>query len=758
MEASIRALYPPSRRRRQPPARRSSSSSSSSLSPSPSCRFTELLLEHGERHVEDWAVVASSSPPGGGPGPGGGGDAAGGGAAEEPTRRMASVEGRLRLCTKSVVFEPNHASRGMVRVPFGDAAGPPVLVADGSAGPGCCRGTVEVAARRHAVIRENDVVGPYRHVGEATEFRFAFRFSSPGPMVEACGRLMRGTRGGGRQDGGAAPFAGDLDGAPPTIPLPTSDGPDFGDAPPGPSPTEPPRFDVANFETVGERPLSPTLSCSVRTPLLEDRGVAVLTDRALYYQPTSRGLGAAGGTPPRVRGRATAWPHGTLVGVARRYDGLRDTGLEVYAPGGSALLSFESPAAREAVLRLILERTSCRPVPLPVYTDRSYVEQASELWHAGRIDNYEYLLVLNCAAGRSFMDLSRYPVMPWVLSEYGPGPSGDDGRDAANKDGEAARIKIDLDDERNYRDLSRPMGALNEERYRGFEARYESLAQSQGKDGARGNPLDAPFLYGTHYSAPGYVLFYLLRTMPQHMLCLQNGRFDVPDRLFHSVGSTYRSALENPADVKELIPEMFDPDCSDFLINSGGLRLGSLQTGERVDDVLLPPWARGARHFVRTNRRALESDACTRRLHLWIDLVFGSRSRGARARDAGNLFHPIAYLGPADLAGLPGGDRGQAELQSAEFGIVPDALFCRDHPPRGSAPPDGGRATLTRDELRDSYAAGGRGGFSRRSADGAGGPSSAGRAMPSVPRADDVIAESMNLLESTDVAANPFDD
>ncbi|EJK64972.1 hypothetical protein THAOC_14235 [Thalassiosira oceanica] len=276
--------------------------------------------------------------------------------------------------------------------------------------------------------------------------------------------------------------------------------------------------------------------------------------------------------------------------------------------------------------------------------------------------------------------------------------------------GEAARARIDLDDEGNYRDLSRPIGALNEERYKGFEARYESLLQSQGS-GDGGSPLDAPFLYGTHYSAPGYVLYYLLRTMPQHMLCLQNGRFDVPDRLFHSVGSTYRSALDNPADVKELIPEMFDPDCSDFLINSGGLRLGSLQTGERVDDVLLPPWARGARHFVRTNRRALESDVCTRGLHRWIDLVFGSRSRGLRARDAGNLFHPLTYLGPSDVGGLPEGERRRAEAQSAEFGMTPDMIFCLDHPPRGSAPLDGGRAIMTRDALRESYAAEGRPSF-----------------------------------------------
>jgi hypothetical protein len=33
---------------------------------------------------------------------------------------------------------------------------------------------------------------------------------------------------------------------------------------------------------------------------------------------------------------------------------------------------------------------------------------------------------------------------------------------------------------------------------------------------------------GCHYSTPGYVVFYLMRSQPQLMLRLQNGRFDAP--------------------------------------------------------------------------------------------------------------------------------------------------------------------------------------------------------------------------------------
>jgi hypothetical protein len=37
---------------------------------------------------------------------------------------------------------------------------------------------------------------------------------------------------------------------------------------------------------------------------------------------------------------------------------------------------------------------------------------------------------------------------------------------------------------------------------------------------------------GCHYSTPGYVVFYLMRSQPQLMLRLQNGRFDAPGITF----------------------------------------------------------------------------------------------------------------------------------------------------------------------------------------------------------------------------------
>ena len=68
-----------------------------------------------------------------------------------------------------------------------------------------------------------------------------------------------------------------------------------------------------------------------------------------------------------------------------------------------------------------------------------------------------------------------------------------------------------------------------------------------------------PFHYGTHYSNSANVMHYLIRLEPFTTLHiqLQSDRFDVADRQFHSIPSTWRVIYENPNDVKELIPEFF---------------------------------------------------------------------------------------------------------------------------------------------------------------------------------------------------------
>mmetsp|Transcript_7408 Transcript_7408/g.24883 ORF Transcript_7408/g.24883 Transcript_7408/m.24883 type:complete len:2990 (-) Transcript_7408:33-9002(-) len=283
-------------------------------------------------------------------------------------------------------------------------------------------------------------------------------------------------------------------------------------------------------------------------------------------------------------------------------------------------------------------------------------ERSKELWKRRELGTFDYLMALNTYAGRTLHDLSQYPVFPWVLKDY-------------------TSDTIDLNDPTVYRDLSRPVGALNPERLQTFIERYESLID---------DPDTPPFHYGSHYSSCPIVLYYLLRLGPYTKLAraLQGGRFDQSDRLFHSVAETFNAVLESSADVKELIPEFYYS--SEFLVNTNSLELGQRQDGVTIGDVELPPWANGSRfEFTRVMRDALESEHVSRNLHSWIDLIFGCAQRGQPAVDRHNVFYYLTYEGAVDLDALEDADQRRAiETQIVNFGQTPTQIFRKAHPPR----------------------------------------------------------------------------
>jgi factor associated with neutral sphingomyelinase activation len=622
-------------------------------------RFSELLLEHGERDLhQDWAVCASSTLTSSGNSVCVG---------ISCSSQMKQIEGRLRLCSQSIVFEPHQTSRGIIRAPFRHMT----YLGGGDNNGNSTEMTVGVVrCERHVVMKSNNAIGPFDYIHTPVEFSFRFVHSSPSMFLSLAKKLFDVEASNKKASVSFAPSVTFEGSAPPIIQLPSNNYSRDAVVEQIMRPALNRLFDTTNFLHVSERSLTPNLRCSIKALLLEHNGCALLTEFGFYFQPAvaSGMMDAGSGAEGRVgvNGKFQVWAIDDMRAIARRYDGMKDRALEIYLKNQhSILLTFESTLVRERVIRILSQQISAKkPVPLPCFTDRSFVESALELWQADELDNFEYLLCLNAAAGRSYHDLSRYPVFPWVLAYYGGLDEDDDLDDSSPEE-------LDFADPSIFRDLSLPIGALNDSRFEEFRKRYEGMVQQQKSHASQYNQ-DFPFMYGTHYSAPGYVLYYLLRVLPEHMLCLQNGKFDVPDRLFHSIDATYKSILSNPADVKELIPEFYDPDCFDFLINSMGLQLGTLQTGQRVNDVLLPSWAKSAKSFLQQNRAALESDYCTKHLPKWIDLIFGVTSRGPGAKAAKNLFHPMSYMSPEEVEAIQSPEgRAHAELQSTEFGIVP---------------------------------------------------------------------------------------
>ncbi|KAH9690313.1 BEACH domain-containing protein B [Citrus sinensis] len=350
---------------------------------------------------------------------------------------------------------------------------------------------------------------------------------------------------------------------------------------------------------------------------------------------------------------------------------LRYTAIEVFFCDsvGPVFLNFTSQKVAKEVGTLIVAIRNEFLFPKGSSRDKSgaisfvdrriaqeMAETARERWRRRDITNFEYLMILNTLAGRSYNDLTQYPVFPWVLADY-------------------SSEVLDFNKSTTFRDLSKPVGALDPKRFEVFEDRYRNFC----------DPDIPSFYYGSHYSSMGIVLYYLLRLEPFTSLHrnLQGGKFDHADRLFQSIEGTYRNCLSNTSDVKELIPEFFY--LPEFLVNSNSYHLGVKQDGEPIGDVSLPPWAKDSPEvFINKNREALESEYVSSNLHHWIDLVFGYKQRGKPAVEAANIFYYLTYEGAVDLDAMEDElQKSAIEDQIANFGQTPSQIFRKKHPRRG---------------------------------------------------------------------------
>lgn len=361
-----------------------------------------------------------------------------------------------------------------------------------------------------------------------------------------------------------------------------------------------------------------------------------------------------------------AWPLDILYDIQFRRYLLRRCALEFFFLGGSTVfLAFSGGEDFLDLQSKLLFKTilSQKPRILSAVSrprllkPRNILQENrwTELWVNGGLSNFEYLMLLNTAAGRTYNDLAQYPIFPWVLVDY-------------DSD------ELDLSNPAIFRDLTKPVGALNIERFKHIRERFDSFEDE----------VIPKFMYGSFYSTPGGVLYFLIRLEPftgAHV-ALQSGKFDHADRLFFSVKNTWDNCFNSPADVKELIPELFY--LPDIFSNSSNLPLGTRQDGETVSHVVLPPWCKGsASEFVRLHRAALESEYVSQNLHHWIDLIFGYKQRGSQAEEANNVFYYLTYEGSVDLDAIKDPvTRSAYESQIANFGQIPAQLFTAPHPAR----------------------------------------------------------------------------
>ncbi|CAI9734316.1 beige-like isoform X4 [Octopus vulgaris] len=280
----------------------------------------------------------------------------------------------------------------------------------------------------------------------------------------------------------------------------------------------------------------------------------------------------------------------------------------------------------------------------------------TQKWQRREISNFDYLIYLNTVAGRTYNDLNQYPIFPWVIVNY-------------------ESKELDLSQPSNFRDLSKPIGALNPARKKFFDERYATWEHEQ----------IPPFHYGTHYSTAAFTLNWLIRLEPFTTLFLnmQGGKFDHANRTFFSISQAWKNCQRDTSDVKELIPEFYY--LPEMFVNQNTYNFGEQDDNIKVDDVCLPHWARTPDDFVRINRMALESEFVSCQLHHWIDLIFGYKQRGPEAVRATNVFYYLTYEGSVNLESMTDPVMKEAiENQIRSFGQTPTQLLTEPHPPRSS--------------------------------------------------------------------------
>ncbi|KAM9839485.1 protein FAN [Aulostomus maculatus] len=522
------------------------------------------------------------------------------------------IRGSFKICSRSVIFDPEDLAEPILKIPFRDCKRIEFVEKETNPFNEPKPSVISISCGQVIYIKECNVIAPYRIERATTRMTFQLEvWSKTEDVVQTLLQLHRASCLEKLGDQ-TAMIAANLQ-----------------------SRLARTSFDKYCFQSVAE---NLHMECAVEMvmPLVSNPGHVCITDENLYFQPLN-------GYPAQV---IQIQLHG-IRRIYKRRHGLRPLGLEVFCTENDICsdiyLKFYNTADRDEIYYYIATFLENH---VTEHTAESYMLQ----WQRGHLSNYQYLLHLNNLADRSCNDLSQYPVFPWVIADY-------------------TSKQLDLTNAAMFRDLSKPVGALNKERLERLLARYRGMPEPR-------------FMYGSHYSSPGYILFYLVRVAPEHMLCLQNGRYDHADRMFNSIGETWKNCLEGATDFKELIPEFYGNDAS-FLENGLSLELGRRQNGSLVCDVALPPWASDASDFLQKHKAALESQYVSEHLHEWIDLVFGFKQRGCEAVAAHNVFHPLTYEGGIDCDSIEDPDQRIAMLtQILEFGQTPTQLFTSPHPQR----------------------------------------------------------------------------
>ena len=355
-----------------------------------------------------------------------------------------------------------------------------------------------------------------------------------------------------------------------------------------------------------------------------------------------------------------------------------------------------------------------------------YISNRVEDWQNFKISTLEYLMWLNIYSGRSFNDLTQYPVFPWIISNYttqeleqetdfrnmglpiGMNELADNEKSIMRKDTFIEiynTVKNDLKE--NFHDFNYQDYLKKGEDYF-YSYRNKKIKASTRNYSVQINPSDLennemnnlnntttmgdtielleinqlPSYFSSHYSNPTYVSHFLCRVFPFSFISIeiQGEKFDDPNRIFHSMVKTFESCMTLKDDVRELIPEFYY--FPEMFKNSNNLNLTQDlldANGEKIiiNDVELPLWAnKDKANFIVQMRNILENNKT--KINKWIDIIFGNLQKGEKAEEIHNLFQAQSYEGMVKIDKFTNIDMRDAMMRLVEVGVTPMQIFDKE--------------------------------------------------------------------------------
>jgi hypothetical protein len=225
-------------------------------------------------------------------------------------------------------------------------------------------------------------------------------------------------------------------------------------------------------------------------------------------------------------------------------------------------------------------------------------------WVKGQISNFQYLMEINAAAGRSMIDATFHPVIPWVS-----GPPTLPERLDADLTLSPHMIRSQVSD------LTEQWGG------------WRDLTKSKFRLNKGDQQLDVAYAHSTpqHHITESLseITFYIYMARRTPLPILQSvvrANF-IPQHYPSNMARMYEWTPD------ECIPEFYtDPTV-----------FRSLHTDIGMVSISFPPWCATASDFIAYHRSLLESPEVSSHLHSWIDLNFGFCLDGRAAVDNKNV-------------------------------------------------------------------------------------------------------------------------